>query len=621
MTPRYTAWTEQVLALDEALTRLEPRAAELGLRSPQGSEWHDLLRQKLVPQLRLPPVLVVAVVGGTNIGKSVVFNHLAGENASGVSPLAAGTRHPVCIVPQGLCDPAVLARLFEPFALREWHSPHDSLEEAAEHRLFWRAGKQLPERLLVLDAPDIDSDAVVNWQRADCLRQVSDLLVAVLTQQKYNDAAVKQFFRQAVRAEKPLVIVFNQCDLVQDREYWPTWLATFCDETGARPEAVLVCPYDRAAAAELRLPFFPVGCDGRQPPGAPANLRELLAYLPLEAIKLRTLRGALGSVVDPEQGAPEYLRRVRQGAAEFQTAAQALSATELARVHWPNLPPRLLVHEIAEWWDARRSDWSRRVHGFYRRVGSGISWPLRKAWQSWGTPTSEEDLAFSHSEREAVIAAVGQLLDELDRLARLGNETLRPRLLRLLGGASRQALLEKVCTAHAQLEPIDEHYRRYLRTELDRWSDANPRVVTWLRSLDHVLALARPAITISLAIGGGVLAGGLVHEAVAQAAGHTAGQLATEAAITGGITVGGEGLVGATGEGMRRAAAQLFRQLQQRYAEERAGWLARWLERELLGDLLEELRAGAELPTSEPFRQAESALAGLATHYKQPAGG
>ena len=35
------------------------------------------------------------------------------------------------------------------------------------------------------------------------------VLLAVLTQQKYNDAAVKQFFRAAVEADKPIVVLFN----------------------------------------------------------------------------------------------------------------------------------------------------------------------------------------------------------------------------------------------------------------------------------------------------------------------------------------------------------------------------------------------------------------------------
>ena len=139
------------------------------------------------------------------------------------------------------------------------HAPTDPLEDSPEHRLYWRNGATVPPRLLLLDTPDIDSDAPVNWQRADIIRQASDVLIAVLTQQKYNDAAVKQFFRRAVAADKPIVVVFNQCDLRADREYWPLWLATFAEETGAKPELVYVAPYDRQAANEQKLPFYAVG--------------------------------------------------------------------------------------------------------------------------------------------------------------------------------------------------------------------------------------------------------------------------------------------------------------------------------------------------------------------------
>ncbi|MGV2333591.1 MAG UNVERIFIED_CONTAM: hypothetical protein LVR18_05525 [Planctomycetaceae bacterium] len=62
--------------------------------------------------------------------------------------------------------------------------------------MFWRPAAELPDWLLVLDTPDIDSDARVNWQRADAVRRSADVLIAVLTQQKYNDAAVKEFFRR-----------------------------------------------------------------------------------------------------------------------------------------------------------------------------------------------------------------------------------------------------------------------------------------------------------------------------------------------------------------------------------------------------------------------------------------
>jgi hypothetical protein len=604
--------------LAQALAALEPQAAAAGVTPPAGQEWFELLCNKLLAQLDLPPLLVVAIVGGTNIGKSVIFNHLAGEVASASSPLAAGTKHPVCLAPPELADPALLERLFGPFTLSAWQSPQDPLVDTPENRLFWRIGPTLPSRLLLLDAPDVDSDVTVNWQRARAIRQAADVLVAVLTQQKYNDAAVKQFFRAAVEAQKPIVVVFNQCELEADREYWPQWLATFCQHTGARPELVYVVPYDRQAADELRLTFYALdkvagACASSAPDASlrKAKLRDDLAELRFDAIKIQTFRGALGQVLDPRHGLPAYLESIRATAADFSAAASALSATEMARVGWPSLPAGVLVEEIRRWWDEGRQPWSRRIHGFYRTVGRGASWPVRAAWNALAGPPMDPIATFQQQERAAVVTAVEKLLDELERLAQVGNDTLRPRLRQLLGGHARAMLLAHVQAAHENLPAVDEHYRAFLRRELDGWRQSNPRAVRFLQSLDHAAAVARPAISIVLFFTGLHVAGDLAGQAAAQAAGATAGHLATEAAIAGGITGGGEALVNTTSEGVRQAAGRLFGRLQSRYAQQRAGWLAEWLERELLGDLLAELRRGEEVPRGDAFREVERLAASL----------
>jgi len=239
-----------------ALVELERQAAILRTTPLAGREWFELLRQKLIPQLGEHAFLVVAVVGGTNIGKSVIFNHLAGCKASASSPLASGTKHATCLVPEGFTALHDLKSVFPDFELHEWTDAALALEESAVHRLFWRTAKELPPSLLVLDTPDIDSDARVNWVRADAVRRSADVLIAVLTQQKYNDAAVKEFFRKAGDEDKAVLVVFNQCVLPEDEPYWPIWLETFCRETGITPEAVYLTPSDRRAADELRLPFF-----------------------------------------------------------------------------------------------------------------------------------------------------------------------------------------------------------------------------------------------------------------------------------------------------------------------------------------------------------------------------
>ena len=606
----YRAWAERIRQLHAALGRLAPLAAAVGVEPARGEPWHELLRMKLLPQLEAPPLLVAAIVGGTNIGKSLLFNHLAGEVASGVSPLAAGTKHPVCLTPPENDDPALVARLFEGFEPQAWQSAEDPLRESPRDLLFWRVGENVPPRLVLLDAPDVDSDVTVNWRRARAVRQAADVILAVLTQQKYNDAAVKQFFREAAEADKPIVVLFNQCDLAGDRDYWPLWLATFRAQTGAEPERVYVVPKDRDAAERLELPIYEAGPDGTRPL-CPASLRDDLAALHFDEIKIRTFRGALGRVLDRQRGLPAYLDRITAAAGQFEVAHRALAASEMARVAWPAVPPRILVDEIRDWWDDSRPPWSKSVHGFYRKLGEGVTWPIRRAWRM-AQPSGEDPLAaFHRGEREAIVMAVEKMLDELARLAQVGNDTLRPKLLRLLGGTARQELLARVQAAHQALPDVDDDYRVFLRTELDAWRKQVPGVVRFLRSLDHVAAVARPAITVLLFVSGWHVAGDLAGQAAAHAATHTVGQLAQEAAIAGGIAGGGEALVSSTSEGVRQAAGRLFIRLQSRYARQRAAWLAHWLEQELLGDVLADLHRGAEVAQSPEFREVQAIIPAL----------
>ncbi len=207
-----------------------------------------------------------------------------------------------------------------------------------------------------------------------------------------------------------------------------------------------------------------------------------------------------------------------------------------------------------------------------------------------------------------MVMAVEKLLDELTRLSQVGNEILQPRLRRILGGQARAELLARIEAAHRSLPPVDEDYRAMLRAELDVLKAGYPRTVRWFQRLDQAMAVARPAITVTLCISGGVLAGDLVGQAAVHAAGHVAGHVAADAAIATGIT---EAVVSTTGEGARQAAARLFRRLQTRFAQQRAQWLADIVEEQLLGSLLDELREGAAVPESIEFRKVEAAMAEL----------
>ncbi|MEX1231968.1 MAG: GTPase domain-containing protein [Planctomycetaceae bacterium] len=433
---------------------------DLGCGPLSGREWYELLLQKLLPQLDDDAFLVTAVVGGTNIGKSVIFNHLAGERASATSPLASGTKHPVCLVPPGFETKHNLSAIFQGFVLESWSKSEAALEETPQDRLFWRTSSAAPSNLLVLDTPDIDSDAPVNWRRADMIRRCADVLIAVLTQQKYNDSAVKQFFRKAADEDKAIVVVFNQCLLPDDEQYWPIWLNTFCRETGIVPEYIYIAPNDRQAAENNRLPFFERHWSPEESATAAPrqndrshSLLEDISRLHFGDIKLRTLRGSLNQVIDVDRGLPSYLRELNAQSDEFASASQLLTAHKLAEIdNWPIVPNSALIAEIRTWWMEQRTGWSAKVHGFYNSVGTGLSWPYRFAREKLAGKAPPPMDFYRQQEWSIILETVDKIFKQLNWICELGHPLLRPRLEALLTGTNRSDVVNYLRKQHETVD-------------------------------------------------------------------------------------------------------------------------------------------------------------------------
>ncbi len=435
-----------VRAIQSALNSLAPVMGRLDLAPLEGREWYRSLCEKLVPQLGEEPYLVVAVVGGTNIGKSVIFNHIAAGRLSATSPLASGTRHPVCVVPEGFAKGHDLSAIFPGFELSPWTNADDSLVDRPDDRLFWRAAAGTPPNLLILDTPDIDSDVQVNWRRADAVRRVADVLIAVLTQQKYNDAAVKRYFRSAAQEGKVVLIIFNQCQLPEDDEYWPLWLNTFCRETGVSPQLIYVAPSDRRAAEEGRLPFYgQTKIQGPKSDSTPSRLAEDLSELKFADIKLTTLTGSLAHLMDADRGLPAFLREIEGRSAAFETAAKWLSSESVIKVrNWPSIPNSLLVADIRSWWRERQHGLARRVHEFYDTLGRGIIYPFQIAREKLQGPVVPPMEAYRRDEWGAVLTVVEEVYEKLTWLADSSDRLLKPFLDQMLAGRSRSQLLEEL---------------------------------------------------------------------------------------------------------------------------------------------------------------------------------
>ncbi|GAB4150274.1 MAG: hypothetical protein Tsb009_25000 [Planctomycetaceae bacterium] len=628
MSKLYQECAETTQKLHQAVLALENSCSLLQVSELAGREWFELLRQKLLPQLQDDAFLVVAVVGGTNLGKSVIFNHIAGCRASETSPLASGTKHPVCLVPPNFTESHNLEAIFEGFTLQEWSSSEAALQERDTHLLFWRISEETPENLLVLDTPDIDSDAPVNWQRADHVRRSADVLIAVLTQQKYNDAAVKQFFRRAAEEDKAVLVVFNQCQLPEDDEYWPLWLKTFCDETGVEPEFVYVAPNDRKAAEENRLPFYertwPVKdeTDSASTPNDAANterdLRGDLSKLRFQEVKLRALRGSLLQLVDLDSGVPAYLDEISRGSQRFQAAADLLSKDRLSqRDHWPAIPNTVLVTEIRTWWQKQRKGWSRKVHEFYNAVGSGVTWPFRFAKQKLqGEQIAPLD-EYRTREWKSILDTVEDVYSRLMVLSQSGNSLLESRLEKLLAGTTRVDLLAKLESAHADVD-LQAELTELVTSEMNTFREESPKFYQLLSRLDKTAAVVRPATSVVLFLTGfgpaGDAAAHVVTDSAIQSVVHVAGE------VTGGTVaaaVGDQAISGTTSSGLGYIEAK-FRKMHAAFTARRVQWLLEQLKIHLWEGLLEELTRGATVTSSQPFQDVQILLQELQTRLSVP---
>ncbi len=579
----FAAWAGRVVELCDIVSGLEPLAVDLGLPMPTDTDWYGALLGKLRPQVSRNPVLVVAVCGGTNTGKSLITNTLVGAEISRSLPEAARTIHPVASLPRGLASDGGLAGLFPGFELAEWTSDDDALDASRGDVLVWRedpTGNQ-PARLVILDTPDIDGTLRENWRRAELVRDAADVLVAVLTQQKYNDAAVREFFTAAAASDKAVIVVFNMVDWPRQRERLGGWLATFATETGVKPLAVYAAPHDFAAAESGRIALHAVpelGADGRE-----VSLSERLAESDYDGLKRRAMAGALAVVLDPRHGVSPWLESLSNRAAEWRTSLAVLEHEAQVRVELPAAPREIVWHEIWDWLEPRRSGFDLTVSRVYRGIGNGIGWVARRIGLARTDAEQRDD--FAAIEIESLKVALGDFIERLEDACRRD-----PRLESLLGprlaSPDRSGWYADLERRHAMLPLVSDGYRQFVRGELDRFASENPSLVKFIVNGLNVGAVARPVVTLSL-----LGAGAAAVPAAAGAAGglsvlvHHVGDYVVWAAAP----LVGEGALGLAVAGVRPLIERLFAG----WSAERSRILVATLRDVVLGTAVEELERRA----------------------------
>lgn len=612
----YAIWSERVASLCAAVEALDAAARGLGADAPGDAAWRGQLFEKLAPQVACEPVLVAAVCGGTNTGKSLIANALAGAALSRSILEAARTRHPVASISPSLAARGNLPRLFPGFVMRPWTSDEDPLTDAEEHLLFVRpeaTGRQ-PDWLALLDTPDIDGTLQDNWARAELVRNAADLLIAVLTQQKYNDAAVRDFFREAARAGKTVIVIFNMLEWPEQRQRVPGWLSGFAAGADLQADAVFAVPWDRQAAERGEPRFFDVSDvagvagggltdrDGAADAGlSGADLVERLAATDYLSLKREAMLGALEVVLDRESGLPAWLDRVERAAGTWKEACRLLSHRVSVRMELPPPPRELVWNEVWGWLEPKRSGFDLTVSRVYRVAGRGLGWAGRRL----GLLPDQAQRQADHAAEElsALKAALGDFLDRLAAAVRQQPQ-LEAALRPVLTDGDRQGWFDELARRHAAMPLVSRDYTAFVREELDRFERDNPSTVKMILTALNVGAVARPAVTVGLGLAGAAV----VPPAAAAAGGlsvfvHNLGDVVVGAAAS----LAGETALEATAAGLKPLLERLFAG----WAAERGDLLGTMLHEVVLGDAVAVLETRAGVGQRPEIVEARRLLAEL----------
>jgi hypothetical protein len=161
--------------------------------------------------------------GGTNVGKSTLFNALLGAEVVVPDEKAGTTKFPVASLPESGYEP-LLGQDFLPAYGRERLAgdlPETRMRAPGELRHFFyifRDGGRLPG-LALFDAPDIDSVASrlvagdkTSFLLAEDLMVASDVVLFVTTPEKYNVQRCMDFLVLALHLGKTIYVFLNKLD-------------------------------------------------------------------------------------------------------------------------------------------------------------------------------------------------------------------------------------------------------------------------------------------------------------------------------------------------------------------------------------------------------------------------
>ncbi len=188
------------------------------LTTSDGADLRELLllylKTKVIPELKtagdLP--IFVGVQGGANVGKSTIFNALAGKILSPSILLASATKHPLVFLHEKWRDTFFPESPFKAMDCQELADPKDlTIQPERTDLLYFKFHQDSDlEPYALIDSPDFDSALLTNLEVARKITALSDVTFFVTTSQKYKDRELIFRLRQLMELKSRVILVFNR---------------------------------------------------------------------------------------------------------------------------------------------------------------------------------------------------------------------------------------------------------------------------------------------------------------------------------------------------------------------------------------------------------------------------
>lgn len=485
------------------------------------SAWLKLLRYKLIPHLADGGCLVVAVAGGTNSGKSTLFNLLLRRQVSAIVNTAAATRHPVLAAGPRRAAECREGRLVPEFSVQPIETPEDATNPAIDADVLLLAElPDLPDDRVYLDTPDVDSIDKRNWTLAEHVRAAGDVLVAVVTGEKYRDDRVVAFFREAAASGRHVIPLMNKANPVDNFAVARQQLKDFCQDTGIDTPCFVI-PHDFTIAASLETRL--AALDGED------TLETYLAALDVAALK-RTVYS--DSVLRFCAEAANFMDRADLVGEELRAVISAFHERVRDQVKTFDPTPGTQIGGLFHEFVQKKRGPVRRLLGrtssaIIRGAGSvalGLASAVKRRTTLQDAPAAPTDVAILEEHRASVRRITRELAARLVESSRNLRDAEAAMLQRGIKELDLDEAVEAVVRDAVAPENISETFRAHAESLLETWWNDHKGRRRILEALDATVAVVPTAIAVpmsSLTGGWGVaetvlMVGGLAEQLVAR---------------------------------------------------------------------------------------------------------